>query len=268
MQVLGLCRFSYPAIGGFQVEHESIEDRIAFLYHEHRIEERFRLFETVALPCLRGQTDDDFKLIVVIGEAMPSAYRDRLHDLTSDIPQIDIQAHPPRPQREVMKEVLNAARTHPDDPCLQFRFDDDDAFALHFIERLRKAEVDTRQLTQQYRSAAIDFCNGYVAQIGRDGISANHVYEHYFVAALAMRVKGGDPLTIMNFAHTRLPRFMPTITFSDEPMFVRTHSAFNDSRQNARRTKEVAVAPITADEELEFLTRFGINADHIRAAFA
>jgi len=232
MQVLGLCRFSYPAIGGFQVEHDSIEDRIAFLYHEHRIEERFRLFEHVALPCLRAQTDGDVTLVIVIGDAMPKALRDRLHDITADIPQIEIQSHPPRPQREVMKEVLNKARTHPDEPCLQFRFDDDDAFALNFIERLRKAEADTRTLTQQYRSAAIDFCNGYVAQVGRHGISAKQVYEHYFVAGLAMRVKGGDPLTIMNFAHTRLPRFMPTITFSDEPMFVRTHSAFRSERRS------------------------------------
>jgi hypothetical protein len=31
MQVIGLCRFSYPAIGGFQVEHETLEERIALL---------------------------------------------------------------------------------------------------------------------------------------------------------------------------------------------------------------------------------------------
>jgi hypothetical protein len=52
MQVIGLCRFSYPAIGGFQVEHETIEDRIAYLYADARIEERFRLMEAVALPCI------------------------------------------------------------------------------------------------------------------------------------------------------------------------------------------------------------------------
>ncbi|MCP3879258.1 MAG: hypothetical protein GY701_12850, partial [Sulfitobacter sp.] len=50
MQVLGLCRFSYPALGGFQVGHDSTADRIAYLYDPARLEERFRLFETVALP--------------------------------------------------------------------------------------------------------------------------------------------------------------------------------------------------------------------------
>jgi hypothetical protein len=60
MQVIGLCRFSYPAIGGFQVEHGSIEERIAFLYAEERLEERFQLMEAIALPCLRGADRSGF----------------------------------------------------------------------------------------------------------------------------------------------------------------------------------------------------------------
>ena len=50
MQVIGLCRFSYPGIGGFQIEHDSLEDRIAFLYAPERLEERFRFFECFTLP--------------------------------------------------------------------------------------------------------------------------------------------------------------------------------------------------------------------------
>ncbi|WP_236640739.1 glycosyltransferase, partial [Sulfitobacter sp. HI0023] len=87
MQAIGLCRFSYPAIGGFQVGHESMADRIAYLYAEERLEERFRLFETVALPCLRAQTDPDFELIVVIGDSLPAPARARLEALLEDLPQ-------------------------------------------------------------------------------------------------------------------------------------------------------------------------------------
>jgi len=32
MQVIGHCRFSYPAFGDFELEHETIEQREAFLY--------------------------------------------------------------------------------------------------------------------------------------------------------------------------------------------------------------------------------------------
>ena len=131
MQVIGLCRFSYPAIGGFQVEHDSIEERIAFLYGEARLEERFRLFETVALPCLRAQTDPDFDLIVVIGDSLPAHHEARLRDLVAGMPQVRIEKHPPMPQRAVMKDILNKARRDPDKPCLQFRYDDDDADLLN-----------------------------------------------------------------------------------------------------------------------------------------
>ena len=52
MQVIGLCRFSYPAIGGFQVDHPDIAARIAYLYGPARMEERFATFETLTLPPL------------------------------------------------------------------------------------------------------------------------------------------------------------------------------------------------------------------------
>ena len=54
MQVIGLCRFSYPAIGGFQVEHAKIAEREAYLYAEDRMEQRFRTFESFTLPCMKA----------------------------------------------------------------------------------------------------------------------------------------------------------------------------------------------------------------------
>ena len=60
MQILGLCRFSYPATDGFQVVHDTVKARRDYLYSPARLEERFRLFETTTLPCFREQTDPDF----------------------------------------------------------------------------------------------------------------------------------------------------------------------------------------------------------------
>ena len=78
MQVTGLCRFSYPAEGGFQVEHGSAEARMAYLYAPARMEARLRQFETICLPGLRAQTDPDFTLLVLIGDTLPARYRNRL----------------------------------------------------------------------------------------------------------------------------------------------------------------------------------------------
>lgn len=266
MQTIGLCRFSYPAIGGFQVEHETIDERIAYLYAEDRLEERFRLMETVALPCLREQTDGDFDLILVIGDSLPAHHRDRLHDLVADMPQVSIQAHEPRPQRELMKEILNRARRYPDEPCLQFRHDDDDAVAVTFIEKLREAVDDCAALCARHRSVAFDFNRGHIAEIGAAGIAATDLYRPFYVAALGMHIKGRDKLTIMNFMHERIPQFMPCVTFTKTPMFVRTHNGFNDSRQ--KKVKPVEVTPLDAAGEARFRTDFAIDADLVRKVYS
>jgi hypothetical protein len=265
MQVIGLCRFSYPAIGGFQVEHDSIEDRIAFLYAEARLEERFQLMETIALPCLREQTDQDFELIVVIGDSLPPHHVSRLRDLCADIPQITIHAEPPRKQREVMKSILNAARRDPKAPCLQFRHDDDDAISVDFIERLRQTLDDCPGLVARNKTVAVDFNRGYVAELGPDGIAATEIHRPYYVAALGMYVQGNCPLTIMNFAHEKILRFMPTVTISDAPMFVRSHNGYNDSRQ--KKVKPVPVTPIDDTLAAEFEARFALRLHHVRQVF-
>lgn len=266
MQVIGLCRFSYPAIGGFQVGHETVEERMAYLFDPERIEERFRLFETVALPCLRQQTDSDFTMVIVIGDLMPRNMMRRLSDLTADIPQIHIEAHPPKPHREVMKSILNRARTDLNTGCLQFRFDDDDAVSVDFVERLRETAGLCRGLLDQNRAVAIDFSKGYVAEIGQSPLWVTQVHRPYYTAALGMYVAGGCQQTIMNFAHQKIHHHMPSVTISDAPMWVRTHNRYNDSRQG--KVKSIDLRPISDDLVADFEARFALDIPKIEATFA
>ena len=266
MQAIGLCRFSYPAYGGFQIEHDSIEDRIAFLYGAARMQERLRLFEHVALPCLIAQTDPRWELIIVIGDSLPAPYAEQLWDMVSDVPQISIQVHPPRPQREVMKEILNRARKDPAAPCLQFRYDDDDAVAVDFIARLRTAVDDCAALNAKHTAVAYDWSQGHAATFGPDGISAHTLYYKQYVAALGVHVRGGSDTTIMNFAHQNIDQFMPVVNFSDTPMWVESHNGFNDSR--ARQKRKIPFEPLTPEQVAVFQDRFAINEAAVKAAFA
>ncbi|MEM9969286.1 MAG: putative rhamnosyl transferase [Pseudomonadota bacterium] len=266
MEIIGLCRFSYPALGGFQVEHDSIEERIAYLYSQERLEERFKLFEAVALPCLNAQTDTDFTLIVVVGDQLPQAYRSRLAALVSNTPQITLHAEPPRRQREVMKETLNDARSVPAQPCLQFRFDDDDAVSIDFVAKLRRAAADCHTLTRQHRCVAFDWNQGFVAEFSQQGISAVEMHRPFYVASLGMHIQANCALTIMNFAHEKIPRFMPTVSFADPEMWVRSHNEYNDSRQ--KPVKAIPVTPLTAEQEEMFKQRFAIDAHVVRRVFS
>lgn len=266
MQAIGLCRFSYPALGGFQVEHDSIEERIAYLYEDHRLNERFKLLETVALPCLRAQTDPNFSLIIVIGDQFPLHHEKRLEALIEDLPQAIIHKEPPKNQREVMKDILNEARIDPHNPCLQFRYDDDDAVSIDFIEKLRKAAKDCAPLLKEHRTVAFDWNQGYVAEFGAEGIAATEIFRQFYVASLGMFVRGGSRLTIMNFAHEKIPRFMPAISLSDPAMFVRSHNSSNDSRQKA--VKPIPVERLSSEQETLFRDRFAIDVDHVRRVFS
>lgn len=265
MQVIALCRFSYPALGGFQVEHETVEERIAYLYAEARLEERFRLFEAIALPCLRAQTDPDFDFILLVGDSLPAAHLDRLQTLVADVPQVRIVAEPPRNMREVCKEILNDARLSPRLPCLQIRYDDDDAIAVDLVEKARAAARDCQPLLRRHKAVTFTWPKGYVAEVGADGLRVAELYRPLNTAGMAMHVAGKSTLTIHNFNHERIPRFMPVVSFADEAMFLRTHNGFNDSRQG--KVKPVKLDRITAAQAQLFHDRFAIDVDHVAQVF-
>lgn len=267
MQVIGLCRFSYPALGGFQVEHDSIEERRSYLYASDRLEERFRTFETMTLPCLQAQTDPEFTFVILIDDEFPEAATERLLGLIEDMPQAIVVARPPEKHRVVCKDVLNAARKNPSKPCIQFRMDDDDAVAVDFVERLRIDSNAVKGLCRTNQLVALDYRNGFIMQPDARGLLTEPCELIYYPMGMGMIVSGDCQLSIMNFAHNKVARFMPTVTFSDSEMFVRGQNRFNDSGNNPNDRK---INLPVADKTIEdlFLRRFNIDADHIRRVFA
>ena len=246
MQVLGICRFSYPALGGFQVTHDSVAEREAFLYAPARIGERLRTFEAVTLPPLRAQTDPDFRLVILVGDSLPDPWADRLRALVADLPQAVIVTRPSGPHREVLREVINEARGPLDaGPSAQFRMDDDDAVAVDFVERLRATAQDNAHLLRDNRHFAVDFARGFIGRPGPDGLAVTPLREELATAALGVVVRARAPVTVMNFAHKKLARFMPVLRFDDSDMLIRGHNDYNDSRQKDG-VKPVTLAPMDA----------------------
>ena len=265
MQIMGFCRFSYPAEGGFQIEHETIADRIAYLYSPERMEERFQHFECICLPGLKAQTDPDFAFLILVGDQMPSGYRERLDALVADFAQAHVIALPPMAHRKACQTALNAARDMAE-PCLQFRHDDDDAVAVDFVAHLRQTAEDCAALLSRHRYVGFDWNRGYVARPDAKGICAEPTVTPYWGVAEAMYVKAGTQQTIMNFGHNKINRFMPTITFTEPEMYVRGHNDHNDSRQKDH-VKEAALPRLDATGEALFRDRFAIDADHVRRVF-
>lgn len=266
MQVIGLCRFSYPALGGFQIEHETPQARAAFLYDAARMEERFATFQSLTLPSLRAQTDPDFTLAIVVGDAMPEPQLARLLDLVDDMPQAVVIPRAPGRHRQVMRTVINKVRDARPLPSLQFRMDDDDAVAVTFVERLRAAAQDLGSMARKHRYIGVDFNQGHIARIGPEGIRAKEVTETLWTPALGMVVAKGASRGIMNFSHAKLGRVMPVLTLPGDAMFVRGHNDFNDSRQKAG-IRPVRLPLLDAEDEAAFRRTYNIDADAVRAFY-
>jgi len=268
MQTILLCRFSYPAEGGFQVDHETIDDRRTFLYDPDRMETRFRLFEHFCLPGIKAQTDPDFSFVVLVGSCLPALYLARLESLLADIPQAMIVSRDPGPHRLMCQSVMNAARKHINKPCLQVRHDDDDALAIDFVARLRKAAKDCKPLLQENRLVGFDWNRGYTVRASDVAqFEITETVTPYLGVAQAVAVQGGVKQSLMNFAHSRINRFMPTVTFTAHPMFLRAYHAGNDSRQKKNVATPDFFAP-TVDHIETLNRRFALTADAVQAALA
>lgn len=265
MQVIGFCRFSYPAEGGFQVEHSTLDQRVSYLYHPDRIEERFRHFETICLPGLKAQTDPDFIFAILVGDLMPPALLERLADLIDDFPQAAVISRAPGPHRKVCQDVINNLRDM-DQPSLQFRHDDDDAVSIHFVARLREAAQDCAPLLAKHRLVGFDWNRGYVARPDAQGICGEVQVRPYLGVAEAVAVRAGVRQTTMNFGHNKLNLNMPTVTFTDEVMYLRGHNDHNDSRQK-KGVQPMHLPRLDQAGEADLLTRFAINANQVRRVF-
>ncbi len=262
MQVLGICRMSYPALGGFQKDHATAEERARFLYHPARMAERIRLFEAFTLSALQAQTDPDFTLLVVIGEDLPPFWRERIEALLKRLPQAVLRALPPLPHRRAMQTVINDARDGR--PCIQFRMDDDDAVGLSFVAKVRDAARDLASILRARRLVAIDFVNGHLARPSGLGIEAQAVSQPLWTPALAVVAAPQERLTIMNFNHQRLAHFMPVLSLPDPSMFVRGVHRWNDSPLPQAATLRL----LDQEGEANFRHAYGICADRVRALFA
>ena len=267
MQVIGLCRFSYPAYGGFQVGHETLEERRAYLYAPERIEERFRSFEALTLPGIKAQTDPNFQFLIAIGMCMPNEYQERLFALVEDIPQAIIVPWPSERHRPAMQRIINTHRIETDLPTIQFRQDDDDAVAVNFVERLREAVDDCAPLIAKNEMMTVDFNRGFSARASSAGLEITPSVLQYYGVALAMVVQPSVRKSIMNFSHTKMNHAMPSVTFTDQEMYIRGHGAFNDSRQKSNVTR-LDFQPMSEEDEALIKDLFAIDNARVREIYS
>ena len=265
MRVIGLCRFSYPALGGFKRMHRSVAEREAYLYAPDRMALRFRHFESLTLPSIAAQTHGDFTFLVVTGESLPAPWRAHLHDLAGTVPQMRVVEMAPMRHRDAMRRAIKAALGDDDTGSIQFRLDDDDAVSVGFVQSLRRVERTTRRMRRNWRNLAVEYNRGHAVRLSEHGIAAEPVQTRFWACGLAVLFRPGDPKTVMNYAHHKLHHDMPTLIDPGPEMYLR---ALHDDNDTGEAPHGRALAPLDAGQRARFRKRFNVDEDRVKALFA
>lgn len=222
VQMLGLCRFSYLGMRGFQVDHASLAERRAFLYDPDRLKRRWYWFRHVALPSWQAQTDTDFTLVVMTGPDLPQPYLSRLHRLARDHDWLRLELVPPMDRH--LEACLTALRPHLDDTADvigHFRHDDDDAVGVDYIAAARADFQAVRALWQRDRALCIDHARGVMADLRGGALTLTPRITHNATAAMTIFLPPDLPRSAVHYEHWKVGLWMPNVAITRDPMFLR-----------------------------------------------
>lgn len=229
VQVLGLCRFSVPSTGAFQVAHDTIDDRRAFLYDPKRLALRFTWFEHVNLPGIAQQHDPAFKYVVLVGEDFPEPWRSRMEAHAARIPQMVVEYAPPIHHREACSAALAKYVDPSAEVVIQFRQDDDDGVATDFVQRLRRDYRKSKGIFRERGLMALDYNLGMNLHSKDGGLKIVPRYHSFLGAAFAVCTVPGDGHYVLDYYHNIIWQQMASVTFPDSYMWVRGSHGTNDS---------------------------------------
>lgn len=261
-QIIGLMRFSYPALGGFSKAAGDPAALMAQLYDPGRMERRFAMFEALALPTLRAQSDQDFIMVFLIGREMPAPWRDRLADGLAGLPWARVVALDPQAHylatRRAFDRVTAAGVSH----VTGFRLDDDDAIDRDFVARMRQRVETLLPATGPDRPLVTGCNRGYFLEQRPGGNVLFEVVEKTPIGlGLAMTTPVGLRDNIFRRNHRHLAQYFNTFTDAGTLSFIRTVHADNDSDPHASGLIEeigwASAAP-------EIAARFGLDASRLQ----
>lgn len=230
VQMLGLCRFSYVGLRGFQVTHDDVQTRRDFLYDPERLERRWQWFSRVAIPGWLAQTDKNFTLVIMTGPDLPEPYLSRLRDLCDSAPQLKLSLIPPMERHRAACRSALAPYVDPDvDVVGHFRHDDDDAVALDYIQRTRDDFALVQGLWHANKRLSLDYGRGLMVEAHKGALTVTPRICHNMGVALTIFLAPDSGQTALSFNHTSLEQWMPCVSVNATVMFIRSIHRDSDS---------------------------------------
>lgn len=259
LQVLGLCRFSYPVKDGSGFKQKSD------IYDIRRLSLRLKLFQRLWMPSMRGQTDKRFSVVVLIGTGLPKEIFNALQDTVYDCPQIILhQEEDGQPHIEVCSKVLRFYRRSEVGVSGEFILDDDDAVSLEFVAQVYRNFALLADLIQANNRVELNFCRGYVARINDTSCEFKEVLAQHWPSGQVIFQSMPSAFTVANFHHYRFWKKNLCVSVSRRPMFIRGLHESNDtgdglSLERWNKFKSETTLPSPSDFASLMKSEFGVE---------
>ena len=197
MLIAGYIRFSYLGRNDTKTGRSDLDDsdRFAQLYAADRMAERFYFFEKITLPSLRGQTDPDFKIVVLCSDGMPQIYKDRLEALVQNAPQIEVVFRNEDHISDAVDREIDRLTQGTHGKTVHFRLDDDDAVSQHTIATLKNVATFAPPDT------LVTFPRGLYLTVDGDRARLLRKYEEHIAIAWAIVGGPGQPRNPYRASH-------------------------------------------------------------------
>ncbi len=255
-QIIGLIRFSFPALSGFAQKHDSPEEMLRFLYDPARLERRFKWFEKLCLPSLQAQSDTGFETVVLTGQDMPSDALAHLCDLVETLPHAAVIAEPPRHHYNTLRDCVKRVADPEATWRTTFRLDDDDALDTGYVARLRGHCAWLAPQVTPKSPMAIAYNRGfYVDTNGREVFDATERLPLSVGTALMTTVDYPGNIYARN--HRHVGQFFNLFTEISAPGFIRAIHGDNDSNPSINgRSRTMDTADIKTEIDANFATSY------------
>lgn len=230
MHVLFETRFSFFGQSGWKSAHAADP---AQLFEPSRLDMRLKLFETITLESLKGQTNGRFRLLVLSSTLMPEPYQNRLRDLCNDTLGAERARVIFRPEGSAGHIIRNSvSRVYGDKQVAQVVLDDDDAVSVDYVDMLRKyARIIGTDPHNERDYTFLSFPRGYTLGLENGKISwLSPRYVPYTNLGLALVGPGTARKNPFLTSHKKIGERQPSFMVTHlRPYYLRAVHGFNDS---------------------------------------
>ncbi len=203
------------------------------LFSPNRLALRLAMLESLALPSLTAQSDQNFQLMILCSKDMPPAALQSLNEVCASAlgaSKFTLYRRPYGWAHRYLTKFL--VQRYGLNPVIQTVLDDDDAFAKNLVAQIRQELRAMPERDDWNTPRFISFVDGFgldISDVAQENF-ALYAHRYPFVNLGLTMVGQADGKNLFSIQHRKTPAQGDARMVKGSPMFVRTLHGANDSR--------------------------------------